>query len=68
MPSLTLTQTHFPSFLQGVWPLLIESALILLQTVPTHISVDKLKMRLLEKTEGVLAVHEFHVWQVRHHI
>ena len=50
---------------QGVWPLLIESALILLQTVPTHISVDKLKTRLLEKTEGVLAVHEFHVWQVR---
>ena len=47
-----------------MWPLLIESALILLQTVPTHIEVDKLKMRLLENTEGVLAVHEFHVWQV----
>ena len=49
---------------QGVWPLLIESALILLQTVPTHIEVDKLKTRLLENTDGVLAVHEFHVWQV----
>ena len=57
--------SHIFSLIQGVWPLLIESALILLQTVPTHISVDKLKMRLLEKTEGVLAVHEFHVWQVR---
>ena len=51
---------------QGVWPLLIESALILLQTVPTHIEVDKLKMRLLDNTDGVLAVHEFHVWQVIH--
>ena len=52
--------------IQGVWPLLIESALILLQTVPTHIEVDKLKMRLLDNTDGVLAVHEFHVWQVIH--
>ena len=47
-----------------MWPLLIESALILLQTVPTHIEVDKLKTRLLANIEGVLAVHEFHVWQV----
>ena len=43
---------------------MIESALILLQTVPTHIEVDKLKTGLLENIEGVLAVHEFHVWQV----
>ena len=50
--------------LQGVWPLLIESALILLQTVPTHIAVDELKTRLLENIDGVLALHEFHVWQV----
>ena len=27
----------------SVWPLLIESALILLQTVPTHIDIEKLK-------------------------
>jgi Co/Zn/Cd efflux system component len=50
--------------MQGVWPLLIESALILLQTVPTHIDVDKLKKRLLNEIDGVLAIHEFHVWQL----
>ena len=33
--------------MKSVWPLLIESALILLQTVPTHIEVDTLKKKLL---------------------
>jgi len=50
--------------MRGVWPLLIESALILLQTVPTHIDVDVLKKKLLEDIDGVLAVHDFHVWQL----
>lgn len=50
--------------LHSVWPLLRESALILLQTVPTHIEVDAIQQRLLEKVDGVLAVHEFHVWQL----
>lgn len=50
--------------LQSVWPLLRESALILLQTVPTHIQVDAIQRRLLAKVDGVLAVHEFHVWQL----
>jgi len=45
-------------------PLLKESALILLQTVPTHIEVDKIKERLLDRIEGVVAIHEFHVWQL----
>ncbi|OAD62222.1 Zinc transporter 1 [Eufriesea mexicana] len=50
--------------LRSVWPLLQESALILLQTVPTHIQVDVIQQRLLENVDGVLAVHEFHVWQL----
>lgn len=50
--------------LHSVWPLLRESALILLQTVPTHIQVDAIQRRLLNKVDGVLAVHEFHVWQL----
>ncbi|CAB3228672.1 unnamed protein product [Arctia plantaginis] len=50
--------------LASVWPLLRESSLILLQTVPTHIQVDAIQQRLLEKVDGVLAVHEFHVWQL----
>lgn len=50
--------------LSSTIPLLKESALILLQTVPTHIEVEKIKKRLLEKIAGVMAVHEFHVWQL----
>lgn len=50
--------------LHSVWPLLKDSALILLQTVPTHIQVDAIQRRLLAKVDGVLAVHEFHVWQL----
>lgn len=45
-------------------PLLKESAFILLQTVPTHIQVATLKDKLINKVDGVLAVHEFHVWQL----
>ena len=41
-----------------------ESALILLQTVPTHIQLDDIQRRLVSQVDGVLAVHEFHVWQL----
>lgn len=50
--------------LRSTWPLLTESAMILLQTVPTHIEVDSLRKRLTQEIQGVLAVHEFHVWQL----
>lgn len=50
--------------MRSTWPLLVESALILLQTVPTHIQVDSLQKKLLQDIDGVLAVHEFHVWQL----
>lgn len=49
---------------RSTWPLLTESAMILLQTVPTHIQVDSLRQRLIQEIPGVLAVHEFHVWQL----
>ena len=45
-------------------PLLRESSLILLQTVPTHIKIKEVQDRLLDHVEGVLSVHEFHVWQL----
>jgi len=48
----------------STYPLLKESAMILLQTVPTHIKVDSLQNKLLQEIDGVLAVHEFHVWQL----
>ena len=45
-------------------PLLKESALILMQTVPTHIKIQEIRDRLLEQVDGVLSLHEFHVWQL----
>ena len=45
-------------------PLMRESALILLQTVPTHIKIKEVQDRLLDNVDGVLSVHEFHVWQL----
>lgn len=50
--------------MNSTWPLLKESAMILLQTVPTHIQVDYLQNKLLHEIDGVLSVHEFHVWQL----
>ncbi|XP_050521017.1 zinc transporter 1 [Daktulosphaira vitifoliae] len=61
-PALSLLMVII--ILHSVWPLLQESALILLQTVPTHIQVDAIQRRLLDRVDGVLAVHEFHVWQL----
>ena len=45
-------------------PLLKESALILLQTAPTHIHVEHLKEKLLSEVDGVIGVHDFHIWQL----
>ncbi|XP_032803573.1 proton-coupled zinc antiporter SLC30A1-like [Petromyzon marinus] len=60
-PSLCLVIVFI--LLGTTFPLLRESALILLQTVPKHIDVRVLTERL-RKIEGVLAVHELHVWQL----
>ena len=40
----------------SVLPLLIESALIILQTVPNDIDIDELKQRLLDDVDGIVAV------------
>lgn len=45
-------------------PLLKESALILLQTVPKHIEVESLKQDLLAHVPGILNVHELHIWKL----
>uniref|UniRef100_A0A914VYZ7 Zinc transporter 1 n=1 Tax=Plectus sambesii TaxID=2011161 RepID=A0A914VYZ7_9BILA len=44
-------------------PLLKETALILLQTTPKYMNVQTMKAKLLE-VDGVLAIHEFHVWRL----
>ncbi|XP_054617720.1 zinc transporter 1a [Dunckerocampus dactyliophorus] len=49
--------------LYTTYPLLKESALILLQTVPKQINIHRLNERLL-CLDGVLAIHELHVWQL----
>ncbi|XP_053315802.1 proton-coupled zinc antiporter SLC30A1 [Spea bombifrons] len=49
--------------LYTTYPLLKESALILLQTVPKQIDISSLKKKL-RSLEGVEAVHELHVWQL----
>ncbi|XP_062863700.1 proton-coupled zinc antiporter SLC30A1 [Trichomycterus rosablanca] len=45
------------------FPLLKESILILLQSVPKHIDMERLDKKL-RSLEGVLAVHELHIWQL----
>ncbi|XP_015712831.1 zinc transporter 1 [Coturnix japonica] len=49
--------------LYTTYPLLRESALILLQTVPKQIDVHSLNSKL-RTLEGVEAVHELHIWQL----
>lgn len=48
-----------------VWscvPLVKESCLILLQTIPGNIEVSLLKQFVLKKFPGILTIHEFHIW------
>jgi cobalt-zinc-cadmium efflux system protein len=47
----------------GAWRLLRESADILLEVAPAHISLDVVKGRMLG-VDGVRAVHDLHVWTV----
>ncbi|KAM6217392.1 proton-coupled zinc antiporter SLC30A1 [Rhynchocyon petersi] len=49
--------------LYTTYPLLKESALILLQTVPKQIDIKHL-LKELRNVEGVEEVHELHVWQL----
>ncbi|XP_027790632.1 proton-coupled zinc antiporter SLC30A1 [Marmota flaviventris] len=49
--------------LYTTYPLLKESALILLQTVPKQIDIRHL-LKELQDVEGVEEVHELHVWQL----
>lgn len=45
-------------------PLLKESALILLQTVPKQIEVSKLKKDLTDKIPGISNIHDLHIWKL----
>merc|ERR1712002_1115581 len=41
-----------------------KNALILLQAVPQHIHIDNIKNKLIREVEGVVSVHELHIWQL----
>ncbi|ODM88497.1 Zinc transporter 1 [Orchesella cincta] len=57
----TLSVIMVVLILISVYPLLQESSLILLQTVPTHIKVDELESKLTNEIDGVLGIHELHI-------
>ncbi|KAG2216570.1 hypothetical protein INT45_001385 [Circinella minor] len=44
-------------------PLVRTTSYILLQAVPKNIKIDQLKIDLLQ-LEGILAIHELHIWQL----
>ncbi|XP_030051934.1 proton-coupled zinc antiporter SLC30A1 [Microcaecilia unicolor] len=60
-PSLCLIMVCI--LLYTTYPLLKESGLILLQTVPKQIDFHALNEKLI-KVDGVEAVHDLHVWQL----
>ena len=45
-------------------PLLKESSMILMQTVPTHLKIKEIQEKLMGQIDGVLSIHEFHIWQL----
>lgn len=44
-------------------PLFKQSSMILLQTVPKHIKLEKVKKELM-KIAGIQAIHDLHIWQL----
>ncbi len=45
----------------GSWRLLRDAVDVLLEAVPSHVDMDAVRV-LLEGAEGVVAVHDLHVW------
>jgi len=48
----------------ATWPLLRESAYILMQTMPGYLEMSDLRSKLLEEVPEIVNVHDFHVWQL----
>ena len=46
------------------WPLLRDSTLVLLNTIPSHIDLIDLQTRLVKTVRGVSSIHELHVWRL----
>jgi len=46
------------------WPLLRDSTLVLLNTIPPHIDLAELQSDLVSTVSGVSSIHELHVWRL----
>ncbi|ESO06461.1 hypothetical protein HELRODRAFT_155708 [Helobdella robusta] len=50
--------------LSTTYSLLKQSALILIQHVPDHIRIAELSQKLCSEIDGILGIHELHIWQL----
>lgn len=48
----------------SAWPLLRDSTLVLLNTIPPHIDLGRLQAELVTTVPGVSSIHELHVWRL----
>ena len=48
----------------STWPLLRDSTLILLNSIPSNINLIDLEKRLIGSVQGVSNIHELHVWRL----
>ena len=46
------------------WPLLRDSTLVLLNTIPPHIDLAELQADLVRTMKGISSIHELHVWRL----
>ena len=59
---MVICRVSVTSWLTGAWAVQ-STAFILLQGVPSTISLDEVRDAILE-VDGVLSVHELHIWQL----
>lgn len=48
----------------STWPLLRDSTLILLNSIPSNINLMELESDLVKRVPGVSSIHELHVWRL----
>ena len=46
------------------WPLLRDSTLVLLNSIPPHIDLAELQADLVKTVPGISSIHELHVWRL----
>ncbi|XP_025411086.1 zinc transporter ZitB isoform X2 [Sipha flava] len=61
-PGMSIISAAILLFLK--YPMMKESCLILLQTMPDHINIDEICKDLLKTFPDIVNVHELHIWQL----